>query len=218
MSRRASVVVCVVFGVLSQGCNFGSGLICKVKGVSSGQLEQCLDATQSQPKPTEVTLFETACRAAQHELTSDPCPTENRVGGCRGASGNADGFSIAWYYATADVKTLQDVRKKCSADQTLVDPMGAVINVNNGVCSMKSSTTITTVTFKNGSDAGVTMYLRDDACAETEKGTLDPGAIRGFPTFPGESWTARQGTSDTNGVIRLEFVVPSSSAGLVTIN
>lgn len=209
------VVLCVLVGVWVAGCQFGSGLICEVKS-STGEYQQCLDATQSNPMVQERTLFETACRAGGHTLTDKACPTEKRLGGCRGASGNGDGFSVSWYYETAEFKTLQDVARKCEADQQLVDASGNIIRTNNGVCSMRSGN-ISTVTFRNQGDAGVTLYLKDTACVEAEKGTLAAGGIQGFPTYPGEAWVAREGTSDTNGVIRLEFVTPTTSAGLVNV-
>lgn len=200
------------FLLAASGCG-SSGLICKVK--KDGALERCLDATKAKAQQQEITLFETACRAAGHELTSEACPTANVVGACRTASGNEGGVSVATFYDSAAFKTLADVKQQCT-DGEVLDASGNVVHTNNGVCSAPVGS-IKVVTFRNDSDAGATVYLRDTACAETEKGTLAAGGIQGFPTYEGDSWTARAGTSDANGAILLEYVTPASSAGLVSI-
>ncbi len=154
----------------------------------------------------------TLCQAVGAEPKPGACPSEGRVGGCRGTE--QDLYTYTEYVYEAGVGDIV-----CASDEELVDGEGAPLEGEEAsVCSEVGGAAIT-ATFTNATGVTVTMYWVDTDCNEVAYQAIDAGGSVSQQTFVDHAWVGRVGSGNPTGQLVWEWVATAADDGTtVTID
>jgi hypothetical protein len=119
-ARSLSGLVAAAALALLPGCSITSDhFSCAVN--SNGMRVRCVDYENVGVafRPT----VETLCRGLSGDFsTSETCPQQGKIGGCREETSNYT--QISWYYPDSIAKTPDEVKGRCSGKSYFVDASG----------------------------------------------------------------------------------------------